>query len=208
MKSTLANKEFPPSRRTRRSAGRWSDALKDPRIRRAVSTLVYATPLHPAQRHLPVNLHPPNSAPFFGQVGWQVHAGGGHAGADSTVKMTTHEAALLGPQKDTTTLWAAATFMFLEMPLNATAAHILVAAAAFVWRSSRKELACSSSASGDESFCTCLEHTWNLMMLCSLMRMASLVTLQPVLSGRAFFGACVCCRVSTRVVQTCAVTCS
>ena len=30
--------------------------------------------------------------------------------------MTTHEAALLGPQKDTTTLWAAATFMFLEMP--------------------------------------------------------------------------------------------
>ena len=45
--------------------------------------------------------------------------------------MTTHEAALLGPQKDTTTLWAAATFMFLEMPLNATAAHILVAAAAF-----------------------------------------------------------------------------
>ena len=44
-------------------------------------------------------------------------------------------------------------------------------------------------------------------MLCSLMRVASLVTLQPVLSGRAFFGACVCCRVSTRVVQTCAVTC-
>ena len=110
---------------------RSSETLKDPRIRRAVSTLVYATPLHPAQRHLPVNLHPPNSAPFFGQVGWQVHAGGGHAGADSTVKMTTHEAALLGPQKDTTTLWAAATFMFLEMPLNATAAHILVAAAAF-----------------------------------------------------------------------------
>ena len=60
-----------------------------------------------------------------------MHAGGGHAGADSTVKMTTPEAALLGPQKDTTTLWAAATFMFLEMPLNATAAHILVAAAAF-----------------------------------------------------------------------------
>jgi len=38
--------------------------------------------------------------------------------------------------------------------------------------------------------------TWNLMMLCSLMRMARLVTLQSVLSGRAFFGACVCCRVS------------
>ena len=67
-----------------------------------------------------MNLHPPNP-PFSGQVGWQVHAGGGHAGADSTVKMTTHEAALLGPQKDTTTLWAAATFIFLEMLLNATA---------------------------------------------------------------------------------------
>ena len=38
---------------------RSSDALKDPRIRRAVSTLVYATPLHPAQGHLPVSLHPP-----------------------------------------------------------------------------------------------------------------------------------------------------
>jgi hypothetical protein len=65
-------------------------------------------------------------------VGWQVHAGGGHAGADSTVKMITHEAAVhCCALKDMTTLWAAATFMFLEMPLNATAAHILVAAAAF-----------------------------------------------------------------------------
>ena len=42
-----------------------SDALKHPRIRRAVSTLVYATPLHPAQGHLPVILHPPNSAVFW-----------------------------------------------------------------------------------------------------------------------------------------------
>ena len=49
------------SHETKRS----SDALKDPRIRRAVSTLVYATPLHPAQGHLPVNLHPPNSAVFW-----------------------------------------------------------------------------------------------------------------------------------------------
>ena len=37
---------------------RSSDALKHPRIRRAVSTLVYATLLHPAQGHLPMNLHP------------------------------------------------------------------------------------------------------------------------------------------------------
>ena len=65
-----------------------------------------------------------------------------------------------------------------------------------------KGLACSSSIfifSGDESpyrVCLhlCLENTWNLMMLCSLMCMARLVTLQPVLSGRAFFCACVCCR--------------
>ena len=49
------------SHETKRS----SDALKDPRIRRAVSTLVYATPLRPAQGHLPVSLHPPNSAIFW-----------------------------------------------------------------------------------------------------------------------------------------------
>jgi hypothetical protein len=47
-------------------------------------------------------------------VGWQVHAGGGHAGADSTVKMITHEAAVhCCALKDMTTLWAAATFMSL-----------------------------------------------------------------------------------------------
>ena len=39
-----------------------SDAVKDPRIRRAVSTLVYATLLHPVQGLLPMNLHPPESA--------------------------------------------------------------------------------------------------------------------------------------------------
>ena len=42
-----------------------SDAEKPSPIRRAVSTLVYATPLHPAQGHLPVILHPPNSAVFW-----------------------------------------------------------------------------------------------------------------------------------------------
>ena len=103
-----------------------------------------------------------------------------------------------------TILWAATTFIFLVMPLNATAAHILVAAAAFGGPHAQR--AGLLFTSGDESFCTCLEHTWNLMMLCSLMRMARLVTLQLVRSGRAFFGACVCCRVSTIVAQTCAVT--
>ena len=39
------------------------------------------------------------------------------------------------------------------------------------------------------------------------MRMAELLAQQPVLSGAVVFGVCVCGRVSTRVVQTCAVTC-
>ena len=46
-------------------------------------------------------------------------------------KMITHEAALSWALKDMTTLWAAVTFLFLEMPLNATAATISVAGAAF-----------------------------------------------------------------------------
>ena len=61
-----------------------------------------------------------------------MHAGGGHARADSTVKMITYAARLhFWTLKDTVTLWAAATFIFLEMPLNATAVTISVAAAAF-----------------------------------------------------------------------------
>ena len=63
----------------------------------------------------------------------------------------------------------------------------------------------SSSSSRDESFCTCLEHAWSAMKLCSFMRMGELLAQQPVLSGAVVFGVCVCCRVSTRVVQTCAV---
>ena len=77
-----------------------------------------------------------------------------------------------------------------------------------VWRCSRRGLACSSSSSSsDESFCTCLEHAWSVMNLCSFMRLGELLAQQPVLSGAVVFGVCVCCRVSTRVVQTCAVTC-
>ena len=120
--------------------------------------------------------------------------------------MITHEAALLGPQGHDHPLGCRHLHLLGDAPQRHRGPH-LGASSSVRW-SSRKGLACSSSSSsGDESFCTCLEHTWNLMMLCSLMRMARLVTLQPVLSGRAFFGACVCCRVSTRVVQTCAVTC-
>ena len=74
---------------------------------------------------------PPLNLPVWGQVGWQVHAGGGHAGADSTVKMITNEAELPCPQGHDHPLRAAATFIFLKTPVNATAATILVAAAAF-----------------------------------------------------------------------------
>ena len=149
---------------------------------------------------------PPLNLPVWGQVGWQVHAGGGHAGADSTVKMITNEAELPCPQGH-------------DHPLGCRHLHLLedarqrdrghhLGGSSSAWRCSRRGLACSSSSpSGDESFCTCLEHTWNMMMPCSPVRLAGLVTLQPVLFGRAFFGACVCCPGSTRVVQTCAVTC-
>ena len=134
-----------------------------------------------------------------------MHAGGGHARADSTVKMITHGAALLGPQGH-------------DHPLGCRHLHLLgdalqrdrghhLGGSSSVWRSSRRGLACfSTSSSTDESFCTCLKHTWNLMMLCSLMCRAELLTQQPLLSGAVVFGACVCGRVTTRLVQTCAVT--
>ena len=44
------------------------------------------------------------------------------------------------------------------------------------------------------------------MYLCSFMCRAELLAQQPVLSGAVVFGACVCGRVTTRLVQTCAVT--
>ena len=68
---------------------------------------------------------PPLNLPVLGQVGWQVHAGGRHAGADSTVKMRLNCRTL----KDMTIMAAAG--IFLKTPVNATAATILVAAAAF-----------------------------------------------------------------------------
>ena len=45
---------------------RSSYALKDPRNRRAVSILPYASHHHPARGHLPVNLDPINLALFNG----------------------------------------------------------------------------------------------------------------------------------------------
>ena len=134
-----------------------------------------------------------------------MHAGGGHARADSTVKMITHGAALLGPQGHDHPLGCRYLHLLGDAPQRDRGHH--VGGSSSVWRSSRRGLACSStSSSSDESFCTCLEHARNVMDLCSFMRRAELLAQQPVLSGAVVFGACVCGRVTTRLVQTCAVT--
>ena len=132
-------------------------------------------------------------------------AGGSHARADSTVKMTTNEAALLGPQGHDHPLGCRHLHPLEDAPQRDRGHHL--GGSSSVWRCSRRGLACSSSSSSrDESFCTCLEHAWSAMKLCSFMRLGELLAQQPVLSGAVVFGVCVCCRVSTRVVQTCAVT--
>ena len=134
-----------------------------------------------------------------------MRAGGGHARADSTVKMITHGAALLGPQGHDHPLGCRHLPLLGDAPQRHRGHHL--GASSSVWRSSRRGLACSStSSSSDESFCTCLEHARNVMDLCSFMRRAELLAQQPVLSGAVVFGACVCGRVTTRLVQTCAVT--
>ena len=132
-------------------------------------------------------------------------AGGSHARADSTVKMTTNEAALLGPQGHDHPLGCRHLHPLEDAPQRDRGHHL--GGSSSVWRCSRRGLACSSSSpSGDESFCTCLEHTWNMMMTCPPARLAGLVTLQPVLFGRAFFGAWCAALGARGVVQTCAVT--
>ena len=132
-------------------------------------------------------------------------AGGSHARADSAVKMTTNEAALLGPQGHDHPLGCRHLHPLEDAPQRDRGHHL--GGRSSVWRSSRRGLACSStSSSSDESFCTCLEHARNVMDLCSFMRRAELLAQQPVLSGAVVFGACVCGRVTTRLVQTCVVT--
>ena len=134
-----------------------------------------------------------------------MRAGGGHARADSTVKMITHGAALLGPQGHDHPLGCRYLHLLGDAPQRHRGHHL--GGSSSVWRSSRRGLACSStSSSSDESFCTCLEHARNVMNLCSFMCRAELLAQQPVLSGAVVFGACVCGRVTTRLVQTCAVT--
>jgi len=119
--------------------------------------------------------------------------------------MTTNEAALLGPQGHNHPLGCRHLHPLEDAPQRDRGHHL--GGSSSVWRCSRRGLACSSSSSSrDESFCTCLEHAWSAMKLSSFMRMGELLAQQPVLSGAVVFGVCACCRVSTRVVQTCAVT--
>ena len=95
--------------------------------------------------------------------------------------------------KDTTTLWAAATSIFLVMPLNATAAQILVPAAAFG----------GPHAEGWPALPLHLQVTSPFLhLLGAYMGLDDDVLAHAygevgdsaacVLSGRAFFGACVC----------------
>ena len=119
--------------------------------------------------------------------------------------MTTNEAALLGPQGHDHPLGYRHLHSLEDAPQRDRGHHL--GGSSSVWRCSRRGLACSSSSSSrDESFCTCLEHAWSATKLCSFMRLGELLAQQPVLSGAVVFGVCVCCCVSTRVVQTCAVT--
>ena len=94
----------------------------------------------------------------------------------------------------------------MKMPLNAAAATILVAAAAFAQCSSRWPACSSPLSSSAESFCSCLEQASTVLKSCLFVCVAGSVAQQPVLSETVVFGACVCGRVSTGVVQTCAVT--
>ena len=72
-----------------------------------------------------------------------------------------------------TILWAAVTFILLEMSIDAIAATISVAAAACGGPHAEGWPALPlHSSSGDESFGTCLEHARNVMNLCSFKRMA------------------------------------
>ena len=94
----------------------------------------------------------------------------------------------------------------MKMPLNAAAATILVAAAAFAQCSSRWPACSSPLSSSAESFCSCLEQASTVLKSCLFVCVAGSVAQQPVLSETVVFGECVCGRVSTGVVQTCAVT--
>eukprot|EP00964_Phaeocystis_antarctica_P089095 scaffold56777_cov64-Phaeocystis_antarctica.AAC.1 len=108
--------------------------------------------------------------------------------------MTTHGAALLGPQGHGHPLGCRYLHLLGDTPQHHRGPPL--GGSSSVRLSSRRGLACSStSSSSDESFCTCLEHARNVMNLCPFMCRAELLAQQPVLSGAIVFGACVCGRV-------------
>ena len=111
---------------------RSSYALKDPRNRRAVSTLPYASHHHAARGHLPVNLDPINLALFNGS--WDARCTPAAATNDLLEQIDTarRPPTRLRSEdlKQMTILWAAATFIFVKMTVYASAAIISVPAAA------------------------------------------------------------------------------
>jgi len=76
-----------------------SNGEKPSPIRRAMSTLVLRDPSPPRPRTSTREPAPPEMCRFWGRWAGRCPAGGSHAQADSTVKMTTNKAALLGPQQ-------------------------------------------------------------------------------------------------------------
>ena len=154
-----------------------------------------------------MNLHPLKCAGSGAGARWagRCPAGGSHAQADSTVKMTTNKAALLGPQQHGHPLSCRHLHALQDAPQRGRGHHLggssSVCAVLSRWP------ACSSTSSSTaEFFCTCLEPLPIVLKLCLFVCVAGSVAQQPVLSETVVFGACVCGRVSTGVVQTCAVT--
>ena len=111
---------------------RSSYAQKHPRNRRALSTLPYARPSPSARGHLPMSLDPPNLALFNGR--WDARCTPPAAmnylleKIDTTRRPPT--TLRFEDLKKVTILWAAATFIILEMTVYASAATISVPAAA------------------------------------------------------------------------------
>ena len=109
-----------------------SHALELSRNRRAVSTLAYASHHHPGRGHLPVNLDPLNLALFNGS--WDARCTPPAAMNYLLEKIDTtrrpRTTLRFEDLKKVTILWAAATFIILEMTVYASAATISVPAAA------------------------------------------------------------------------------
>ena len=83
-----------------------------------------------------------------------------------------------------TILWAAVALILLDKYVHRRERGHHLGGSSSVWRSTRRELACSStSCSSDESFGIYLEHARNVMELCSFKTMAEVLAQQPVLCG-------------------------